>query len=390
MKITLIGTAYPFRGGLASFNERLMEEFSKEGNSTEINTFTLQYPAIFFPGKTQYANSDNNSKIQIYRNINSINPFNWLKVGKKLKCSKPDIIIIKYWMSFFAPCFGTIARIAKKNNKTKIIVILDNVIPHEPRFFDKVFTKYFVRGADAFIAMSNKVLNDLKTFDNKKPKILTPHPLFDNFGEKIEKQQAVNFLHNQYESIPTEKQMIRLLFFGLIRAYKGLDLLIEALARKDLQTFPLHLVVAGEFYEDSKPYFEKVKKLGLEQRITFINKFIDDIYVKNYFCSSDLLVLPYKDATQSGVTQIAYHFDLPMIVTDVGGLAEIVPDGVSGYVCKKANKDCLADTILKYCTEKPDFTHTLACEKSKYSWNIMTKKIKELYYNIETNKKNCN
>ncbi|MDR1846857.1 MAG: glycosyltransferase [Bacteroidales bacterium] len=380
MRVLLIGTAFPYRGGLALYNERLMEEFRKAGEQVEIYTFRIQYPSFLFPGKTQYSDTKERQLYPIKRQINSINPLNWICTGLNLKRQKPDLVIIKYWLPFFAPCFGTIARIARKNGHTKVIAILDNVIPHEKRFFDSLFTRYFLRSVDSFVAMSQKVKTDLDSFDTKKPCVLTPHPLFDNFGRSVSRNQALDYLFEQSASVSRSNDTIRLLFFGLIREYKGLDLLLRALASEDLKPYPLHLVVAGEFYDDPKRYYDIVKTLDIESKVSFIPKFINDEDVKYYFCGSDLLILPYRDATQSGVTQIAYHFNLPMIVTNVGGLPEIVPNGKCGYVCEPT-KEGIAASILKYCQTKPDFSQTLAEEKLKYSWEIMTQKIKTLYQN---------
>lgn len=370
MKITLIGTAYPYRGGLASFNERLMSQFKDEGEEVEIKTFTLQYPSILFPGKTQFSTSDNKNDFSIERCVNSINPFNWIKVGKKIKKEKPDIVIIKYWMPFMSPCFGTMARIIKSNKKTKIIAIADNIIPHERRFFDSWLTKYFVGCVDAWIAMSKSVFDDIEIFDKKVLRSLCFHPIFDNFGEKIDKETA-------QKNLGLQSKEINILFFGLVRDYKGLDFLIKALKNSVLENYPLHLTVAGEFYEPQSKYDEIIKELDLKN-ITIHNKFIANEDVKNYFCACDLVVLPYKTATQSGVTQIAFHFEKPMLVTDVGGLAEIVKHGKSGYVCQP-NPQSIADCLLDFCKNKTDFTESLMEEKKKFSWERMTESIKELY-----------
>jgi glycosyltransferase involved in cell wall biosynthesis len=373
MKIILIGTAYPYRGGLASFNERLMSQFQNEADEVEIKTFTLQYPSILFPGKTQFSSSENLNNFPIERCVNSINPLNWIKVGRKIKRENPDIVIIKYWMPFMSPCFGTMARLIKSNKKTKIIAIADNIIPHERRFFDSWLTKYFVGCVDAWIAMSQSVFDDIKTFDKTTPCKLCFHPIFDNFGEKIDKATAQKILD-------LKSKEINILFFGLVRDYKGLDILIKALKNPDLEKYPLHLTVAGEFYEPQEKYDEIISQLGLKN-ITIHNKFIANEEVKNYFCACDLVVLPYKTATQSGVTQIAFHFEKPMLVTDVGGLSEIVKHGKSGYVCQP-NVEALSKTLIDFCENRPDFRESLMEEKKKFSWEEMTKSIKALYNKI--------
>lgn len=322
-KVVLIGSAFPYRGGLASFNERLISEYRKMGVSAVIYTFTLQYPSFLFPGKTQYSESVAPDNLIIYRKVNSINPLNWIKVGRELKALAPELLLFKYWLPFMGPCFGTISRIVKKNKTTKIISILDNIIPHEKRIGDNTFTKYFVKPIDGFIGMSKTVLNDLDAFSTTKPRLLNPHPLFDNFGPIINKDDAKNKL-----ALDTNKNYI--LFFGIVRDYKGLDLLLEAFQDERIKALDLHLVIAGEFYGNSDKYLKNIEKL--KNNIVHHAKFIKDEEVVNYFCAADIVVQPYKHATQSGITQIAFHFNKPMVVTDVGGLAEIVPHDKVGYV----------------------------------------------------------
>lgn len=374
MKITLVGTAYPYRGGLALYNERLMEEFQKQGHDVSINTFSLQYPNFLFPGKTQYAKWDKPNKFSINRTVNSINPINWIRTGLKIKKQRPDILIFKYWLPFFSPCFSIISKIVKLNKYTRVIVIVDNIIPHEKRPFDNMLTKYFIRHIDGFVAMSQSVYDDIAKFNTTKPKILSPHPLFDNFGKSIDKKVAMRKLNLKEDNI-------NFLFFGLIREYKGLDILIEAMADKRLKKFPIKLLVAGEFYDDSKPYYERVKKLNLGDIISFDPRFIPDEEVKDYFCSTDLVVQPYKTATQSGVTQIGYHFEKSMLVTNVGGLAEIIPNGKVGYVVEP-NPESIADALVEYCIKRPDFSQGIKEEKKKYSWTRMTQAVEEIYNKI--------
>lgn len=374
MKITLLGTAYPYRGGLAAYNERLIQQFNQEGHQGNIETFKLQYPNFLFPGETQYADWEAPTDLDITESVNSVNPFNWIKVGLKIKKQKPDILIIKYWLPFMAPAFGTIARIVKSNKHTKVISILDNIIPHEKRIGDRPFSKYFVGAVDAFVGMSNSVLEDLKQFTVKKPSLYSPHPLFDNFGAKVSKEEASEFLK-------LDPKQNYLLFFGLIRDYKGLDLLLDAMAFKLIKDKNLKLIVAGEFYSDSKPYFDLIKKHQLENQVIMHNRFIPDPEVKYYFSIADLIVQPYKSATQSGVTQIGYHFEKAMLVTNVGGLAEIIPHNKVGFVVEP-DPERIAESIAEFYDknlEEPFHKHILA-EKEKYAWSKMTETIFKLYH----------
>lgn len=372
MKIVLVGTAYPYRGGLASFNERLIRQFEIEGYDAEIHTFSLQYPSFLFPGKTQYSTDPAPKDLKIVRDVNSCNPFSWIKLGRFLKKEAPDILIFKFWLPFMAPCFGTIAHIVRKNRKTRVISILDNVIPHEKRLCDKALAKYFIKNTDAFIAMSRSVMDDLSLFDNKKRRLLCPHPLFDNFGEKLSRDTALKFLN-----LDADTRYI--LFFGIIRDYKGLDLLLKAFADKHIVEKNITLVIAGEFYNNEARYRKMEHDLNLDGRVIWHNDFVPDSEVKYYFCAADLVVQPYKSATQSGVTQIGFHFEKPMLVTDVGGLKEIIIDKKIGYVVQP-EPEAIADAITDFFENdrKEIFEKNIVEEKKKYLWSKMTSAVLDL------------
>ncbi len=369
MKILIVGPAWPYRGGIADFDERIAREYIKKGDEVEIFTFTLQYPSFLFPGKTQYSPDPRPEDLDIKRKVNSINPFNWIKVGRELKKKNADLLIIKFWLPLMAPCFGTIARIMKGNGKTKVVSILDNIIPHEHRPGDKILSKYFVSSIDAFIAMSKSVYDDLKSLNDKRPCLLSPHPIYDNFGTAVSREEAIGSLGLN----PSAKYM---LFFGFIRDYKGLDILLKAVADERIKSSDIKLIVAGEFYNNSETYFEMEKELGLEGKIIWRTDFIADEQVKNYFCASDIIVQPYKTATQSGVTQIAYHFEKPMLVTNVGGLPEIVPNGKVGYSVEPEAK-VIADAINDFYSNGryTEFVENIKEEKKKYSWDRMLENV---------------
>ena len=373
MKIISLGPAYPYRGGLASFNYRLAQQFSAEGHDIEIFTYSLQYPKLLFPGKTQYTDGPSPIDIKITRKLNSINPFNWIANGLKIKKEKPDILLIRFWLPFMGPCFGTIARIAKSNRHTSVICIFDNVIPHEKRPGDNILTKYFTNSIDGAIVMSQIVLNDLKGFREKIPVKLSPHPLFDNYGSPVGRKEALAALNLDADDS-------YLLFFGFIRAYKGLDLLIKAFSDRRLRHRKLKLVIAGEFYEDDTPYRDLIKKYNLENEVIFFDHFIKDNEVPLFFSIADLIVQPYKTATQSGVTQIAFYFEKPMLVTDVGGLREIVQDGKCGYVVRP-EPELIAEAIIDFFDNdrKDQFTEGVKQEKEKFSWDKMTEAIVGVY-----------
>ncbi|MFB6457278.1 glycosyltransferase [Chitinophaga sp. Hz27] len=371
-KILIVGTAYPFRGGLAAYNERLAEELQQEGHDVEIFTFTVQYPEFLFPGKSQYSTDPAPSHLRIKRLVNSVNPLNWIKVGRRIRKMNPDYILVKFWLPIMGPAFGTLLRIGKKKGHTKVISILDNVVPHEKRPGDIPFTKYFLKPVDAFIAMSQSVLNDLRVFEPTKPASLIPHPIYDNYGEHISKETARANL-----GLQQDKKYV--LFFGFIRAYKGLDLFLKAMADERMKDMNVHAIVAGEYYEDPAPYQQLLEELQLGNRVLMHTDFIPTEAVKNYFCAADLVVQPYKSATQSGISQIAYHFNKPMVVTKVGGLTEMVPDGIVGFQADPEPQS-IAAAIGKYYTDhrETDMTEAVKKEKLQYSWHRLATEIHKL------------
>ncbi|MBK8611124.1 MAG: glycosyltransferase [Chitinophagaceae bacterium] len=375
LKVMIIGPAHPLRGGgITTFNERLARQFQNEGHQTSIYSFSLQYPGFLFPGKSQYTDRPAPADLDIHTRINSVNPFNWLLVGHEIKKQKPDIVVVRYWIPLMGPCLGTILRIIKKNNHTRIICIADNIVPHEKRFGDKPFTQYFIKPVDAFITMSEKVLSDLRIFTKTKKAVLIPHPLYDNFGQKISKAAA-------REKLAIDNKQKIILFFGFIRKYKGLDILLDAMKILKDTTRPIadcRLLIAGEFYEDRTLYDEQIERLDIRDRLILHTDFIPDEEVKNYFCAADVVIQPYRNATQSGVTPLAYHFEIPMIVTDVGGLPAMVPDNKVGLVAD-VSAASLAAKIQEYFEKGENhFLPHLVEEKKKFSWTKMAETILEL------------
>ena len=371
-KIIILGSAHPLRGGLAAFNERLAKQFQDENNEVIIYTFSLQYPSFLFPGTSQYTDEPAPKDLNIKIKVNSINPFNWIKVGLEIAKHKPNILIVKFWLPFMGPCFGTILRLVKRNKTTKVISILDNVIPHEHRIGDKQFTQYFLKPIDGFIAMSASVKKDLHSFLPDAKCDFIPHPIYDNFGEIISKQAARAKLN-----IKDDEKVI--LFFGFIRKYKGLDWILEAMKNEDIKNQNIKLLVAGEFYEDRKYYDEIIERNQLQNQLYLHTDFIPNDEVKNYFCAADCVVQPYKTATQSGISQMAYHFEKPMIVTNVGGLPEIVPNEKVGYVVEQ-NPEAIAQAILKFyqLNKENEMVENVKVEKKKYGWNTITNSIYNL------------
>lgn len=377
-KIVIVGPAHPFRGGIAANNDRLAREFISSNCEVVIFTFSLQYPSFLFPGKTQYSNEPKPEGIDIRIEVNSINPFSWFKVGRKIKKMCPDILLIRFWLPFMGPCFGNIARIAKKNKHTKVISILDNYMPHEKHFGDKWLARYFIKHVDGCVVMSHIVKAELRSDNRNKLIEYCPHPLFDHFGKTIPKIEARKLLGVDLNSR-------WMLFFGLIRDYKGLDILLNAMKEREANYADLKLIVAGEFYSNSELYYNMVKELNLSERVKIFPEFIPDNKVANFFSAADIIVQPYKQATQSGVTQIAYHFNKPMIVTNVGSLAEMVPNEKVGYVVEPT-PTAIASAIEQFYSQnkEQEFSENAEKEKTKYSWKRMAETIFLLYSKIQS------
>ncbi len=376
-KIIIIGPAYPLRGGIAAFTERFASEISKQEADVSILTYSLQYPKFLFPGKTQYSTGENSCDVPIRIALNSINPFNWIRLGLQLRKLKPNYLIFKFWMPFMAPALGTIARIAKGNKKTRCIGIAHNIIPHEKKLGDYFLADYFVKAMDGFLVLSASVMKDLRRFEFQNSIRISPHPLYDHFGKALSKTVA-------REELKLDQDWKYLLFFGIIREYKGLDLALRALASEKLKDFKVKLIVAGEFYCDEQPYYDLVKELGIADRVIFQSEYIPDQIVPAYFSAADLIIQPYKEATQSGVTQIAYHFNKPVLVTKVGGLPELVHHQKVGYVSKLDTEE-MAGYILDFFNNdrEPAFIKNIIELKKIYGWDLFLNQMNLLMQELE-------
>jgi D-inositol-3-phosphate glycosyltransferase len=373
MKVVIIGPAYPLRGGLATYNERLARAFQSAGDEVRIVTFSLQYPDFMFPGQTQFSTEAGPTDLAIEVSLNSVNPLSWVGVGRRLRQERPDLVVFRFWLPVMGPALGTVARLVRGNGHTRVVAITDNVVPHEKRPGDKPFTRYFLSACDGFVTMSRKVLADLQDLGfSKKPALYRPHPLYDNFGPAKPKEVALVAL-----GLSAEVRYV--LFFGFIRAYKGLDILLEAMADPRVAALPIKLLIAGEFYEDAAPYEALIQKHNLESRLVRATDFIPNERVADYFSAADLVVQPYKHATQSGVSQVAYHFGRPMLVTDVGGLAELIPAGVVGYVVPPTAV-AIADALVDfYANDREEaFAAGVRQERTKFSWEVMIAALKEV------------
>ncbi len=362
-KYILIGPAFPLRGGIANFNQSVARALKKKNISSEIISFTLQYPSFLFPGKTQYENGDAPENVDIKELINSINPISWIKTAKYIRKTDAATIVFNYWMPFFGLCYGMIIRLLRRKSIKKI-ALCHNIIPHEKRLPDNFLNRFFLKKCDGFITLSKSVLKELSLFTTSNNKKFTPHPIYDIFGPIVSKEKSIEKLKLD----PTKKY---LLFFGLVRKYKGLDLMLKALASDKLKELDnVRLIVAGEFYDNTEEYLSLIKHLNIQDKVILRNEFIPSNLVRYYFCAADLVVQTYHNATQSGVTQIAYHFERPMLVTNVGGLSEIVPHEKVGYISEK-NPETIATFIEDFYlnNRETEFSKNVSIEKHRFSWD---------------------
>lgn len=373
-QIIILSPAHPLRGGIASSSERLAQELQKEGHKVKILSFSLQYPNFLFPGKTQYTSDAAPEGVEIDTRINSVNPLNWLRSGLYLKKLKADLIIVRYWLPFMGPSLGSICRIAKQNKHTKVLALADNILPHEQRIGDRQFTQYFCNSVDGFLVMSRSVGEDAKQFSPNKPVKYSPHPIYDNYGQIVGRQTAI-------EQLKLNAAHKYLLFFGFIRDYKGLDLLLKAMAHPQVKALDIRLIVAGEYYSNQDKYNALIAEYGLEDRLVLHNEFISNDDVKYYFAAADLVAQPYKTATQSGISQLAYHFEKPMLVTRVGGLPEIVEHGKAGYVLD-VDDAAISEAILDFYNNNraAAMTEGVRENKKRFGWDKMVRAIEEVMH----------
>lgn len=372
MKIALVGPMHPFRGGIAHFLETMYRGLGARGHATSAVTFTRQYPELLFPGKTQYEMAEVEDPVPAVRLLDTVNPLSWIRTARYLATLEPDVVLFKFWMPFFAPSFGTIARYLRRKG-TKTIAVVDNAIPHEPRPGDTLMSRYFLSACHGYLVMSDAVEKDLATLGIHERIARVPHPIYNIFGPSVPRDDARRDLGLSDES-PV------LLFFGFIRRYKGLHVLLESMPRVIERLPGVRLVVAGEFYEDDAPYREIVRKHHLEENVRFDADYIPNDRVARYFSAADVVVQPYVSATQSGVAQIAYQFDQPLIVTDVGGLAEVVPHERAGFVIPPEDPEALAAAIIRFFEEDlgERFREGVREEKTKYSWDRLYEALEDI------------
>lgn len=369
MKIVIVGAAYPLRGGIAHHTALLFRSLS-ERHEVQVITFKRQYPSLLFPGKTQLDAGDM-IRIPTEPLIDSMNPLNWVAVARKIRHRKPDLLMFTYSLPFFGPCYGTIARIATRGTNTRVLFLCHNIVPHEKRFGDTAFTRYALSTGDCFIVQSEAVEHDLKLLLPRAVYRKVHHPVYSIFGEPTDK-----FLARQELRISDERV---LLCFGYVRPYKGLAVMLDALPLITAE-LKVRLLIVGEFYDDKEKYLGQIRRLGIADHVTVVSDYVSNEKVGLYFSASDVVMLPYTSATQSGIAQIAYNFNKPVIATKVGGLAEVVKDGHTGFVVEPGNPAALAGAVLRFYREhrEGEFSMNAKSEKKHYSWQAMTEAIESL------------
>ncbi len=370
MNLVLIGPVYPLRGGIAH-STALLAQYLSRRHTVSVISYKRQYPSILFPGTTQFESQGDAIPVPAVHEIDSINPLTWRRVGKRLRALAPDCVIVKYWMPFFAPCVATIARMARRNGRTKILFVCDNIMPHERRPGDMLLTRMAFAAADAAIVQSGAVEQELLEVTHRVPYRHVPHPVYESFGAPVPKDEARKKL---------KLADVRIIhFFGFIRAYKGLKVLLEAMPEV-LRSVPVRLLIAGEFYEGEKEYRELIARLKLENAVTIVSEYIPRPEVPFYFSAADVVVLPYNSATQSGIAQIAYNFDKPVITTRVGGLGEVVDDGRTGTIVAPGDPPALARAIVEFYVSRreEEFVANVRTWKRRFSWEAMVDAVEDL------------
>lgn len=380
MKIALIGPAYPYRGGIAHHTNMLYAYLKKHGHDVDVITFSRQYPKLLYPGAFQEEQGDAGvfeGKIPSKRLIDSMNAINWVRVGRVLRKKEYDLHIFKFWLPLFGLTFGTIARMVRRKGRKNVMVIVDNLIPHERMLGDEQLTNFFFRYVDMAVTQSTTVRQQFKHSFPNIPQRLLPHPVYENFGERLPVAEARGKL-----GITATKVI---LFFGFIRKYKGLDSLLAAMPAILRHVPDVHLLVVGEFFEDKDPYLQQIRESGIGDHVTVHDRYVPNEEVADWFSAADILVLPYHSATNSGIVQIGYNFATPAVVTDVGSLSEVVLDGKTGFVLRSADPESLADAVGKMYDGDTiaRFSKNIEAERAKYSWDAFASGIEGLAAEIQ-------
>lgn len=377
-KIILIGPAYPYRGGNALFVTHTYEAL-KDHFEVKIYNYKLLYPSLLFPGTTQFDKSKEQVfKVPNERLVNSINPFNWISVAKRLKQENADLVIFDWWHPFFGLCHGVISFLLRKKYQNKILFITENVVSHEANFIDKILTRVGLKYASKFLALSGIVEKEVKQYSIDKKIYRSELPVYDCY-KPVDESSLLKFK----TELGFEDDSLLLLFFGYVRKYKGLDILIKAFPAILKHSQKARLLVVGEFYDNPDEYLNLIDKLGIKDKVKMVNQFVPNEDVGKYYQISDLIVLPYRSATQSGILNVAYGFNKPVLVTDVGGLAEFVDEGKTGFVVEPNSPEAIVEGVQKFLSVKVtvDFTTHIGERNKKNSFNNLPEVFKKILNN---------
>lgn len=370
MNIVLIGPAFPWRGGIAHSTALLARHLAKH-HTVRVITFKRLYPEILFPGTSQKETISTVPPVSAEQLIDSLNPLTWIRTARRVSDLRPDLVLFKYWHPFFALCFAALASHVRRKTRSRILFVCDNILPHEPFPGSRAFARIAFRYGHGFIVLSETVRKDLLSLFPRARHLLVPHPIYELFTGAMSKQKARRRLRIGESRV--------LLFFGLVRPYKGLDILLRALPFV-LRSMPVRLLIVGEFYDKESQYRELLRTLGCSESVTVVPTYVPAEEVGVYFSACDAVVLPYRSATQSGIVQIAYQFNKPVITTNVGGLAEAVLHGSTGYVVSPEQPLELAEAILEFYRKKKEggFVKNIRREKKRFSWGHLVRAVEEL------------
>ena len=360
MRISLVTVGPPYRGGLSDLSALIYSQLVVEHTVQFVN-YSRQYPKLLFPGKTEFKKDGKGVDFPSERIVDSLNPFSWFAAAERIKTFNPEIVILRYWNPYFALMINMISKRLSRRG-IKVAIFIDNLIPHERSFVDSWMAKRVLSKADHVFTMSKYVTEDVLSFSPEMSTTTMIHPLYENYQQKYSKDEARKLLNL------TDQPVI--LFFGLIRPYKGLDILINALEPLK-ETLPdLHTFILGEAYENEQKYLDLIDSTGVGGNVTYRNEFVPDDELPLYFAACDVLVLPYRTATQSGIIGVAFQMDRPVIATQVGGLGEYIHEGETGYLVEPENPQALAKAILKFF-QSDDRTQMVAnVQQSKAQFSI--------------------
>lgn len=371
MKIAMIGPVHPYKGGIAHYTDLLCRALREDGNEVQLYTFKFQYPKLLYKKPQKDMKSSGFGTNDADFCIHTLNPFNWIKVAGRIKKQKPELIILQWWHPYFAPCFWSICKLLRRE---KILFVCHNVFPHERFPLDRLLTKWTLGCGRYFITQSKMDARDLLSVKHDAVYRVTPHPTYGMFCKQGMSMQKAR------EQLQIDQVQRVLLFFGFVRKYKGLQYLLEAMKLLKERDFKVQLWVVGDFGEDKEEYVEQIRAFEIGDQVQMVEGYVPDDEVEKYFAASDLVVLPYLSATQSGIVQIAFGFEKPVLVTEVGGLPDVVTNGKTGYVVEPRSAETIAEAIMDYYinNRREAFVSQIEKEKDRFSWKTFVDTLMEM------------